>query len=183
MKKLNYLVSFSFIAIMAVLTISCNNEKEDKSLSQDVVIESNEIFTRSNNSKVESEAYHYKNLAVFTDGKADIDINKLAELAGKKVSLVVIYDAVAPWAKVFDSGKFSETGNDNLNDLMSSFELSIVEQFSVDENNEGIVLEGNSILNEPVEAARKLSLIDYVLMVEIKEVPTEDMMEETAENE
>jgi hypothetical protein len=183
MKKLNYLLSFSFIAIMAVLTISCNNEKENQTLGQDVIIESNEIFTRSHNAKVESKAYFYKSLATFENGTADVDINKLADLAGKQISFVVLYEADAPWAEVFHTGKFSITGDDNLNGLMESYELSIVEQFAIDESNEGFVLEGSSILDEPVEAARKISLVDHVLMVQVKESPDEDVTEDTAENE
>ena len=66
MKKFNYLLSFSLIVLMAVLTISCNNQKENEALGQDIVIESNEIFTRSHVAKVESKAYFYKSLALNT---------------------------------------------------------------------------------------------------------------------
>ncbi len=182
MKKFNYLLSFSLIVLMAVLTISCNNQKENEALGQDIVIESNEIFTRSHVAKVESKAYFYKSLATFENGTTEVDINKLAELAGKQISLVVLYEADAPWAEVFKTGKFSITGDDNLNGLMESYELSIVEQFAIDESNEGFVLEGNSILDEPVEAARKISLVDHVLMVQVKETPPDEVREETAEN-
>ena len=65
---------------------------------------------------------------------------------------------------------------------MNIYNLSIIKQFELDEMNEGLVLEPNGNIGDPVKAARDISMIDYVLMVHVKEVPTEEP-NETADND
>ena len=138
------------------------------------------INTRGNQQHVAIKAYHYKTLAAFKKGQVEVSLESLAALAGKQINLVVLYESVAPWAEAFNEGNYNTTGNDHLNGLMQAYELEIVKQFAIDVDNEGLVLEPNAILSDPVEAAKKLSMIDHVLMVEVKEVPREEIDDSTA---
>ena len=46
-----------------------------------------------------------------------------------------------------------------------------------DDDTEGLVLDPLESIENPIEAAREISLIDNVLMVQIKEVPVEEPVE------
>ena len=69
-----------------------------------------------------------------------------------------------------------------LNGLMDSYELEIVKQFEIDDTNEGFVLEPNTMLENAVETAREISMIEHILMVQVKEVPSDVTETETAAN-
>lgn len=182
MKVLENLLYFSFLAILSIMAVSCSSDKTETADAKTTDVESTELNTRGMASKVSAKAYYYKSLASFAHGQAKLDIKDLASLEGKKVNLVVLYEADAPWAETFNSGKYNKTGNDNLNGLMESYELEIVKQFAIDEDNEGLVLEPNASLENPVETARELSMVDNVLMVHVKEVPQEEEENMTAAN-
>lgn len=189
MKHLTNLLSFGFIVLLISLsTVSCTNETPPNnhitSIKTDTsVTDSSELKTRALKKKIASKAYYYKSLASFANGKATLSLNDLASLEGKEVNLVVLYEANAPWAKVFNSGKFGITGNDILNGLMESYELQIIQQFAIDDANEGIVMEAKTKLDNPVETARELSMVDHVLMVHVKEIPQTQNSMETADTE
>ena len=118
-----------------------------------------------------------KNGAAFAQRLYDLG----GDFEGKAVNLVVLYDTEAPWADVFNSGDVSKTGDDKFNSLLGMYDLAIIKQFELDEMNEGIVLEPNASISDPVEAAREISMIDYVMMVHVKEVPSE--VTATADND
>lgn len=139
------------------------------------------INTRGTQQAVAIKAYHYKTLASFKKGEVEFTLDDVAAFAGKQINLVVLYEAVAPWAEVFNEGKYSTTGDDNLNGLMASYNLEIVKQFAIDPDNEGLILESNTTLDDPIAAAKELSMIDHVLMVEVKEVPLEETDNSTAD--
>ncbi|MCP4443679.1 MAG: hypothetical protein GY810_32645 [Aureispira sp.] len=182
----NFLNLSLFVALVAVFTVACNNaEKTDKAESTDAVenkdAEAAEFQTRS--LKAVAAEYSYKSMATFQKGKSlnDVDLNVLSDLEGKKVNLVVLYDSEAPWAEVFGTGDVSKTGDDTFNGLLDSYELAITKQFELDDMNEGLVLEPNEGLVSPVEAAREISMVDYILMVHVKEVPADNPnVDETA---
>ena len=111
-----------------------------------------------------------------------MNFDQFAGLQAQNVNLVVLYESNAPWADVFSTGNVSKTGDDKFNGLMDSYQLVIARQFELDEFNEGLVLEPNADLSNPVEAAREISMIDHVLMVHVKEVPAGDNPDETADN-
>lgn len=182
MKILKNFLQYSFLTMLAIMVVSCSSDQTDTTAANTTDVENTELGTRSVASKVEAKAYYFKSLASFADGTAKLDLKDLASLQGKQVNLVVLYEATAPWASVFATGKFDQTGNDKLNGLMASYDLSIVKQFAIDDENEGFVLEPNATLDNPIEAARELSLVDNVLMVHVKEVPMEEDVEETASN-
>lgn len=130
-------------------------------------------------SQIASE-YSYKTLASFQKGKAMVSLDVLADLQNESISLVVLYEAGAAWSKVFQTGDFSKTGNDVLNGLMASYGLAITKHFELDEFNEGIVLDsGTGKVANPVEAAREISMVDGVLMVEVKQAPKAEVKGET----
>jgi hypothetical protein len=183
MKVLKNFLQYSFLTMLAIVVVSCSSDQTDTSNANATDVENTtELNTRSVATKVEAKAYYFKSLARFENGIAKLDLKDLASLQGKQVNLVVLYEATAPWASVFATGKFDQTGNDKLNGLMASYDLSIVKQFAIDDENEGFVLEPNAALDNPIEAARELSLVDNVLMVHVKEVPMEEDVEETASN-
>lgn len=182
MKVLKNFLQYSFLIMLATMVASCSSDQTDTTTANATDVENTELGTRSVASKIEAKAYYFKSLAEFKYGHATLDLKNLADLQGKQVNLVVLYEASAPWASVFATGKFDQTGNDNLNGLMASYDLSIVKQFAIDDENEGFVLEPNATLDNPIEAARELSLVENVLMVQIKEVPMEEDVEETASN-
>lgn len=164
------------------MAVSCSSDQTATADANTTDVESTEINTRSAANKVAAKAYHYNNLATFKAGFADKELETLATLDGKNVNLVVLYESDAPWAEIFKTGRYNETGNDAFNSLMASYELDIVQQFAIDEDIEGLVLEPNALLENPVEAARELSLIDEdILMVQIKEVPQEEDINTTAD--
>ncbi len=178
---------FGFALFFAVLTVftACNNSQNNSDAAEAPTAESIEkTRSMSATKKKAATAYYYKSLAVFEKGKIQNNM-KLEDLGGdfegKAVNLVVLYDTEAPWANVFNSGDVSKTGDDQFNALLEGYNLAIVKQFELDEMNEGLVLEPNASIDDPVEAAREISMIDYVMMVHVKEVPAEDAP--TADND
>lgn len=141
---------------------------------------SSTINTRSSQ-RIEADAYHYRSLARFKDGQSEFLMEDLAALQGKEVNFVLLYEAMAPWAKGFETGEYDNTGDDNLNGLMESYGLEIVKQFAIDDENEGLVLEPTTAIDNPIQAAKELSMIDHVLMVEMKEVPPVPIDNSTAD--
>ena len=185
MKVLKNFLQFSFLAVLSIMVVACSSDKTETADANTADVESTELNTRGMASTVastvSSKAYYYESLATFEAGNPTMELKDLATLEGKKVNLVVLYEADAPWAEVFSTGKFDITGDDQLNGLMESYELEIVKQFEIDDENEGFVLEPSGTLENPVEAARELSMVNNVLMVHVKEVPTEEpATEETA---
>jgi hypothetical protein len=183
---MNSINKFSFLSgifLISLLLVSCsNNSTPDTELvapPTTTEVESS-VNTRGTQQQVAIKAYHYKTLASFKKGEAEISIQDLASLSGKQINLVVLYEAVAPWAEGFNEGDYSTTGNDHLNGLMETYNLEIIKQFAIDGDNEGLVLEPNAPLSEPIEAAKDLSMVEHVLMVEVKEVPEEEMNNSTA---
>lgn len=186
----NFLNLGMLVALVAVFTVACNSDSSEKTdsatdtattVANETDATAAEFQTRS--LKAVAAEYNYKSMATFQGGKAmnDVDLSTLSDLEGKKVNLVVLYDSEAPWADVFSSGDVSKTGDDTFNGLLDSYELAITKQFELDDMNEGLVLEPNEKLLSPVEAAREISMIDYILMVHVKEVPADNPnAEETA---
>lgn len=164
--------------ILALLLITaCNQPAPTPEPTADV--ESSTLNTRSTQQRIEVAAYHYKTLASFRDGEVQ-HIADVANLAGEKVNFVLLYEALAPWAEGFSTGDYTKTGNDHLNGLMEVYNMEIVKQFAIDDENEGLVLEPNALVEDPIGAAKDLSLIDHVLMVEVKEVPPTEENNSTA---
>lgn len=184
----NFLNLGLLVALVAVFTVACNSDtpnttatttdKTDVVKTQQPDATAADFQTRSLNA-VAAEM-KYKSMATFQRGKTmnDVDLSTLSDLEGKKVNLVVLYDSEAPWADVFGSGDVSKTGDDSFNGLLESYELAITKQFELDDMNEGLVLEPNDKLLSPVEAAREISMIDYILMVHVKEVPADNPNED-----
>jgi len=162
------------MVIFASVIVSCSSDNIKSSTVSTSDIESTELNTRGNVSKVASKAYYYNSVASFVNGNSKMDLNDIVDLEGTQVNFVVLYEASAPWAETFNSGKYDITGDDKLNNLMETYQLEIVKQFDIDEDNEGFVLEHiGELLDNPIEMARKLSTVDYVYMVHVKEIPTD----------
>ncbi len=185
MKSFKNFLQFSFIiAIAALMTTSCATEQAEPIASVDAMSSMNiqeGKTTRTFKKKVAAKEYNYTTVAEFKRGLTDKqDLQVLADLQGKQVNFVVIYDAIAPWADVFGQGKVTKTGDDRLNGLMESYGLDIVNQFEIDEISEGFVLEPNVVLENAVETAREISMVEHILMVQVKEVPSDATEAETA---
>lgn len=181
------LLNLSFVlAIFASFVFSsCSNDKAAQIASQAAQVNTNSNTSRaleaaSSENAIAKEYNGYKTLAAFKNGKAQMDLATLANLENEAVSIVVLYETGAIWAKNFNAGDYSKTGNDIFNGLLESYELAITKHFELDEFNEGIVLEsGKGQVSNPVEAAREISMVESVLMVEVKQAPKADTKVET----
>lgn len=160
---------------MLAVLVSCGGT--DSSTSENIMNpEETEINTRSQESSI-AKAYNYKSLATFAKGKAEVELTDMAALAGKLVNLVVIYESTAPWAASLSDGKYDVVEDDKLNGLISSYDLAVTQQFAIDDENHGIVLEGKKQLDNPIEAAREISMLTHILMVHVKDVPSPENTE------
>lgn len=177
MKNLQRLFGISLMSLwMFSILVSCGNVEDNSSSENIMTPEETEINTRSQESQI-AKAYHYKSLASFAKGEAKLELTDMAALAGKLVNLVVIYESVAPWAESLSAGKYDIVEDDKLNGLISSYNLTVTQQFAIDEDNHGIVLEAKKQLENPIEAAREISLQTHVLMVHVKDVPSPENTE------
>lgn len=178
MKSLKHL--FGCLTLLAVFAFTaCNNKKAETTTTTTTTTTD---ATKTRAAAGREKALDFKSLASFKKGQSQMNFEEFAGLQAKNVNLVVLYESNAPWAEVFNTGNTKSTGDDKLNGLLSSYELVISRQFELDDFNEGLVLEPNGELANPVEAAREISMIDHVLMVHVKEVPADDTTEETADN-
>jgi hypothetical protein len=177
MKNLKQLFNISLMSLlMLAVLVSCGSA-DDGSTSENIMQpEETEINTRSQESSI-AKAYHYKDFARFEKGKATLELKDLASLAGKLVNLVVIYESTAPWAASLSDGKLDIVEDDKLNGLISSYELAVTQQFAIDDENHGIVLESKKQMDNPIEAAREISLLTHILMVHVKDVPSPENTE------
>jgi hypothetical protein len=180
MKRINFLLISSFFAsFLSLFVISCSNNATTDTVDNNTTVKADSSVTdtiaagtRTIKKKIAAESYYYKNLITVENGMITSKLKDLANLADKKVNLVVLYEADAPWAQIFNSGAFEITGDDQLNTLMEYYGLQIIQQFAIDASNEGIVMEPISLLENPIETAREVSTVEHVLMVHIKEIPT-----------
>ncbi len=185
MNTLKFLLHLSFLlSIVTLTTVSCASEQPPIVDVDSMSIDNKDnMSTRSTNKELYHKTYNYKTLATFTAGQTSLSLETLAQLQSKQVNFVVIYEAKAPWADAFNNGRnLNKTGNDILNGLIESYELTIIKQFEIDSQSEGFVLEPNKILDNPVETAREISLVDNILLVQVKEVPSDETRVETAAN-
>jgi hypothetical protein len=175
MKRIKTVLTFSFFAsFLSLIVISCTSTNDETTSTTDIatVRINSPIKDTRNANKIAAKSYYYKNLVTLEKGKTTFELDDLANLVNKKVHFVVLYKADAPWAEIFQSGEFEITGDDQMNGLMAAYDLKIIKRFTIDGSNEGIVMEPKSILENPIEAALKVSMVEHVLMVNIKEVPT-----------
>lgn len=127
-------------------------------------------------SSVAAKAYYYRTLASCVKGATTLNTDIFRKASQQPIRLVVLYDATAPWASVIDKDALEELGDKKLHAILDAYQLQIAQQFVIDDKNKGWVLEPRVGLEDPVEPARLLSLVDYILMVNIKEVPDADIM-------
>ena len=181
MKRIKNLLIFSFFAsFLSLGIISCTNNEDYKNtidtttttIVDSSVIKTLSLGTRAVKKQIAAKSYYYKNLATFEKGQATFELEDLANWTDKKVNLVILYEANAPWAEILNLGEFEITGDDLMNGLMEPYDLEIIKQFTIDGSNKGIVMEPKSNLKNPSEVAREVSMVDHVLMVHLKKVPT-----------
>jgi TATA-box binding protein (TBP) (component of TFIID and TFIIIB) len=160
MKTLNYNI-YAMLLSISSLILSASMQAQDLTLADN-------YFASENMAK----SQHYSNVGNSSLTAEESVLSKGKNLdQNKQFNLVVVYESNAPWAAVFNAGKYTKTGNETMNEIMESYELTIIEQIEIDEDNECIVLEINDIFETPMDAARKLSLVDHVVMVYVKEMP------------
>jgi hypothetical protein len=177
-------LSFVLAIFTSLVFTSCSADKASNIASQAANVNTNTKTNRTVEVVAAANAiateYSYKTLAAFKNGVSTMDLATVATLQNEKVSLVVLYDSGAKWATNFNAGDFSKTGDDVFNGLMESYELAITKHFELDEFNEGIVLEAaKGQVSDPVAAAREISMVEGVFMVEVKQAPKEVVKGET----
>ncbi len=122
-------------------------------------------------STVAANAYYYRTLGSFVKG-ATTQYDEVLKKAGhKSVNLVLLYNAKAPWIKMVDGVQQQTVSNEEFNAILEAYQLQITQHFAIDKKNKGLVLKPIAQLDDPIEPARLLSLVDHVLLVNIKEVP------------
>lgn len=119
--------------------------------------------------KISNKIMAYKSLATFNKGETTISLEKLADVDEKKVNLVVLFDVTAPWASSINITE-QAIEEQTINSLIDSYELTMLQQFDLDDESKGLVFDIDN-QNTPVEAARELSMIEHVLLVHVKEIP------------
>jgi hypothetical protein len=75
---------------------------------------------------------------------------------------------------VYYNGDLSAVMNDKdsyIKTFMDVHNLKLISTFKIDEDNSGFTLEPKEKLEFPTELARKISLIDNVLMIEVAYIP------------
>ena len=155
------------------LLSSCSTE--NTALTPPKLEESILTNTRAVKKKVAAEAYYYRTLISLVNGAVTATVVDDNNPDIGDVNLVLLYEANAPWADFFsNNSNIEEVTNDYLNKLLASHNLQIVKQFSIDNNNMGLVLESTDPTGDPVEIARNLSMLEHVLMVNIKKIPEEN---------
>lgn len=111
-----------------------------------------------------------KSLASFEKG--ELTVGNLDNLVGKEPAIIVLYDNIAPWAASLQDDTVLKTGNELFDQVLAEQQLVIVKRFELDEMNNGLILEAKASDKTPdfVAAARRLSKVDYVLRVHLKEI-------------
>lgn len=162
-----YLLAGCFIGLLSSCSENVSTLKAPK------LEDSAFTSTRAVKKKVAAKAYYYRTLLSVVNGSiTSTAVDDNTPNTGD-VNLVLLYEANAPWANVFDNADLTDATAD-LNKLLKSHNLQIVKQFSIDHNNMGLVLEPKDPNGDPVEIARNLSMLKHVLVVNIKQVPEED---------
>jgi len=121
--------------------------------------------------KVSAKVLSYQSLATFENGAATLSLKDIADVNDKKINLVVLFDVSAPWANSIDVSN-QAIENQPIKTLIDSYELTMLQEFDLDDENKGLVFDINH-QNTPVEAARELSMIEHIVLVHVKEVPQE----------
>jgi len=150
----------------------CSCSSETATLKAPKLEDSAFTKTRAVKKKVAAEAYYYRTLISLVNGSITSTIVDDNIPTTGDVNLVMLYEANAPWADVFNNTNLGNTNEVNLNELLESYNLQIVKQFSIDHNNMGLVLASKDPNGDPVEIARNLSMVKHVLMVNIKKIPS-----------
>lgn len=166
MKKISYF----FSAVLCLfLVVACQPSNPSESVAAPTEEDTKTLRTPAKH--INSKAYNYKTLAAFENGKISTDFKAAMDFADKEINFMVLYESEAPWADSFDVGQYAATGDETFNALIETYQLKIIDQFEIDDLHEGLILEALSKIENPIEAAREISLVDHVAMVQLKEVP------------
>lgn len=167
---------YTYMALLLLQGLyACNTEFDHSPNTTQT--QRNFFHTRAQKSKsnVAAQAYYYRTLGSCVRGATTLN-RKALQAAQQAVNLVLLYDASAPWAEIIGAGLPQLTGDEKLNAILDAYQLEITQKFAIDAKNKGLVLKSTVHLDDPAEPARLLSLVDHVLMVNIKEIPSFEVM-------
>ena len=172
MKTINILLA-TFAIGSALSFVNCSSSPKKNEAEKQIMSATILNTAQRGVQKTQAKEMGYKTLAKFEKGISNLTLAEIAALTEKAVSLVVFYESDAPWAANFSTGNFTTTGSDVINGLMASYELTITRHFAIDDMNEAIILENSTgIIKDVMQAATEFSMVEHVLMVELKENPT-----------
>ena len=178
MNTLKKIAAFSLVLATFIFGLSACQTSIEEAASSAV------SANRAANKAMAAE-YGYKALAAYKNGRGmqELSLEQLADLEGQAIGLMVLFEADAPWAANLENGA-QKTGNDQLNGHMEAFGLKIAKKVEIDDFLAGLFLEGDELNAKlAVEAAKEISLVDNVMMVEVKEIPKDrPSTSETAKN-
>lgn len=172
----------NFAAILLIFSLSsCTSEEKESTASNTSGKTDVSLQSRAVKDEAYPEIYNYATVASFAKG--DLIGTYAAPLENKQLSLSVVYDNDTPWAEVFKTGNIERTGSYEFNQLLGEYQLTIRNQFQIDGYNECIILDLNVTLPDIAKVCKEISLIDHVLVVNVKEWPSiKNIEESTAAN-
>jgi hypothetical protein len=175
-------ILFGFAAILFIFNLSsCSSEQKESTASNISGNANIPLQSRALKQEVYPEIYNYPTIVSFAKG--DLIGTYAASLEDKQISLSVVYDNDTPWAEVFKTGNIERTGSYEFNHLLAEHQLTIRNQFQIDGYNECIILDLNVTLPDIAKVCKEISLIDHVLVVNVKEWPSvKNIDESTAAN-
>lgn len=156
-----FLISFGLFALL----LSCSSDETQVSTIDLIEFESSELITRSSAKKFDSEIYYYKTIASFGLGSKSYSNQAIDKITNDQIYYLLKLDISS-----IDSVS-NISWNQNFENLKGEYSLSEVESFQVDQNTKIISLISNSKTTDPIDLAKKLSKIQFVFRVMIKERP------------
>ena len=164
MKSLFALIPFGFVVFLLLgFVTSCQEDIKSNARAEI------NLISRAGNSEHYPEPYSYKTLISFANGH---EIGAIPNnLEHQQISIAIVYDNDAPWAESLTNESLT-TGDYKLNQLLTQNNLSIQHQFQIDGYNQCLILDLNTTMEDIALTCKKLSEIDHVSHVDIKEWPS-----------
>ena len=177
-----YLLKPCTYLLFCLFLFSCENQNGKDVLAEaDISMEST-MITRGEYSFQNSEIAQQQTLIEFIQGQTKNKSIDMQGLSTNDFSYLVFYNANSEWAKPFSLSKFNQVRYEDFNHIIDTFRLEVKDFFKVQDDIFAISILPTTALEEPVELARDISMLNDIQMVLIKKSGDEDISTE-AKNE
>ena len=165
---MSYLFQPCAYLLICLFLFSCENQNGKDVLAEaDISMEST-LITRGEYSFQNSEIAKQETLIEFIQGQSKNNSVDMQGLGTNDFSYLVFYDANSEWAEPFSSSKFNQVSYKDFNHIIDTFQLKVKDFFKVQDDIFAISILPTTPLEEPVELARDISMLDDIQMVLIK---------------